>query len=133
MTSAIKKITPLLFVEKIEDCLEFWRERMGFEILDKFIFEDRLGYIMLGRENSAIMYQTRDCVRDDLPTFSEMEYHHAHLIYIQVEDILSVNDILQQSPEIEIIVPLRETHYGAREIFIRDPAGNAIAFAEHKD
>jgi hypothetical protein len=36
------------------------------------------------------------------------------------------------APNLEVVVPERETAYGAHEIFVRDPAGNVVGFAEHR-
>lgn len=123
----LKKLTPVLFVEKIEPCLPFWVERLGFEKTAEVPEGDALGFVMLTRDNVVVMLQTRSSLAKDVPALAEERSRS--FLFIEVDDI----DALAQRLEgADVVVPMRETFYGAREIGVRDPAGNVVTFAQFK-
>ena len=73
------------------------------------------------------MLQTMDSARDDDPRLVEGLAPGQGVVYLEVTNLEAIESILE--PE-EIAVPRRTTFYGAREIFVRDPAGNLLGFAE---
>ena len=63
---SVKKVTPLLFVEEIEPCLSFW-EKVGFTRGPEVPHGDKLGFVILQKDDVEIMYQTRASVAADIP------------------------------------------------------------------
>ena len=45
----MKKLTPDLIVPRIETCLPFWMDRLGFEKLDEVPEGNELGFVILKR------------------------------------------------------------------------------------
>ena len=121
----MKSITPNLIVESIEDCLPFW-ERLGFERTATVPDGDRIGFVILRHGAVELMLQSRSSVRGDVPEAAEGPYRSA--LYIGVDDLGPIRDALGDT---ERVVPERTTFYGAREIIVRDPAGNLVSFAMH--
>jgi hypothetical protein len=119
------RITPVLFVEAIEPVLPFWVERLGFTVTAEVPEGDRLGFVILQREGVEIMYQTRESVRGDVPPLADAPLRGSFL-FIQVDDL---NDVERRLDGVERVVPRRTTFYGADEIIVREPAGNAVTFA----
>jgi hypothetical protein len=64
---AMTKLTPIFVVERIEPCLDFWVNRLGFAKTAEVPHGDSLGFVILVRGNVEIMYQSRDSIRDDAP------------------------------------------------------------------
>jgi uncharacterized glyoxalase superfamily protein PhnB len=125
-TVSVRKITPLLYVEAIEPVLEFWTERLGFEVVAEVPEGDRLGFVLLQRDGSEVMYQARVSVEKDMPVLAD----HAMggtMLYIEVEDL---DDVERRLHGVERLVPRRTTFYGAQEIVVREPAGNVVAFSQ---
>lgn len=120
----MKKITPVLIVESIEDCLPFWVERFGFTKTVEFPVGDRLGFVILNHGPVEVMLQSRASVAEDAPALAREAYRSA--LYIEVADLAP---IVRAAQGLEIVVPERTTFYGAREIGVRDPASNVISFA----
>jgi uncharacterized glyoxalase superfamily protein PhnB len=120
----LKKLTPVLFVEAIEPCLPFWVERLGFEKTVEVPHGDRLGFVMLVRDDVEVMLQTRASVAEDVPALAAEPSRS--FLYIEVADLAPVVERLQNA---EIVIPVRKTFYGATEIGVRDPAGNVIVFS----
>ena len=121
----MKKITPVLMVEEIEPVLPFWVDRLGFEKTVELPHGDRLGFVILARDGLEIMYQTVDSVRADVPPLADTPPASAFL-FIEVDDLEPVVKALEG---ITPVVPRRQTFYGADELIVRDPAGNAVTFA----
>jgi uncharacterized glyoxalase superfamily protein PhnB len=120
----MKKLTPVLVVDAIEPCLEFWVGRLGWTKTVAVPQGDRLGFVILQSGAAELMYQTRESVRHDVPALAERDYHTA--LFVEVEDLEAVARAVEGAPR---VFPLRETFYGSREIGVREPAGNAVTFA----
>lgn len=121
----MKKLTPILVVETIEECLPFWVDRLGFQRTLEIPEGDRLGFVMLVNGSVEVMLQSRASVRNDLPVLADDEYRS--VLYVEVEELEPVEAALEG---VEQVFPRRETFYGSTEIGVRDPAGNAITFAQ---
>ena len=61
------QLTPVLFVETIEPCLDFWEKGLGFKRLGEVPGEAGLVFVMLGNDAAQVMYQTHKSLVDDLP------------------------------------------------------------------
>jgi uncharacterized glyoxalase superfamily protein PhnB len=123
----MKRLVPVLFVEKIEPCLPFWVERLGFEKTTEVPEGDALGFVILARGNVEVMLQTRASLKKDVPALAEEPSRS--FLYIEVNDL---EEFIKRLEGADVVVPVRDTFYGAREIGVRDPAGNVITFAHFK-
>jgi len=124
----LKKLTPVLMVEKIEPCLDLWIKRLGFEKTVEVPEGSELGFVILIRDGVEIMYQSRASVAKDVPHFATRALGQSN-IYIEVDDIDATERALKG---MKLAVPRRKTFYGAEEVGIQDPAGNVVMFAEMK-
>jgi hypothetical protein len=69
----VRKLTPVLYVEEIEPCLDFWYQ-LGFEKTAEVPEGDRLGFAILKKDVVEIMYQTRASVGNDIPVLNKTFY-----------------------------------------------------------
>ena len=122
----IKKVTPLLVVDKIEPSLGFY-EKLGYGVVISVPLEDRLGFVLLAQGESQIMLQTRHSLVADLPAVATAGA--TSLLYVDVE---SLEAALVAAAGSEILVPTRTTFYGAKEAFVREASGQIVAFAEEE-
>lgn len=124
----MKKLTPVLIVEKIEPVLPLW-EALGFEKTVEVPHEKSLGFVILKNGPVEVMYQTVDSVRaDEAKTLERRTPVGGSSLYIEVERLA---DVVKRLPKgTDVIVKERKTFYGATETIIRDAAGNIIDFAE---
>jgi uncharacterized glyoxalase superfamily protein PhnB len=125
--SAMKKLTPVLIVERIEPCLPFWIERLGFQKTVEVPEGDRLGFVILTKGDVEVMYQSRASVTKDVPALATPSGPSSTILYIEVEKLDSV---IQALKGIDLVVPKRKTFYGATEIGVREPGGTVVVFAE---
>jgi uncharacterized glyoxalase superfamily protein PhnB len=123
----MKKVTPILVVEAIEPCLPFWTERLGFAVTAQVPEGDRLGFVILQRDAVEVMYQTRSGIAADVPSVAESGAGSRSLLFVEVAD---VDDVARRLEGVEVVVPMRTTFYGAREIFVRAPCGTVVGFAQ---
>lgn len=124
--SALRKLTPILYVESIDPVLPFWVDRLGFRVTGEAMEGDRLGFVMMERDGVEVMLQTRESVENDVPSIADTPMGGA-ILFIQVADLDTIEAALDG---VEILVPRRTTPYGAEEIFVREPGGNVVGFAE---
>jgi uncharacterized glyoxalase superfamily protein PhnB len=123
----LKKLTPVLLVEEIEPCLPFWVERLGFQKTVEVPDGNKLGFVILAKDNIEIMYQSHASAEKDVPGLLQWPLKPATFLYIEVTDL---DGIIQRLQGVPVAVPVRTTFYGAREIGVREPGGNVVAFAE---
>lgn len=123
----LNKLTPVLVVDIIEPCLPFWTERLGFAKTVEVPEGDRLGFVILAKDGIEVMYQSRESVRKDIPPLADAPAGGTNL-YIDVADLAAVERAVTG---VEIVVPRRKTFYGADEIGVREPGGNAVIFGQH--
>jgi uncharacterized glyoxalase superfamily protein PhnB len=126
MSGRMKKLTPNLIVDRIEDCLPFWVDRLGFAKTVEVPHESSLGFVILKRGETELMLQSRASLRGDVAVLAEDAYRS--VLYLEVDDLAPIRKALAGWPA---VVPERTTFYGAREIIVKDPAGNAVFFAAH--
>ena len=123
----IKKLTPILFVEKIEPVLPFWTEHLGFVKTIEVPEGDRLAFVILQQGTVEVMYQTYASVEKDLPAILPEVRKGPTFLYIEVENLDALKPALKSA---DVYLPERNTFYGAREIGVRDPAGHFLTFAQ---
>ena len=124
---AVKKLTPVLFVEKIEPVLPLWTERLGFQKTVEVPGDGGLAFVILQQGKVEVMYQTYASVAKDLPQVLSEASKGPTFLYIEVESLDALKPALASAP---VYLPERRTFYGAREIGIRDAAGHYLTFAE---
>ena len=125
--TAFRKMQSVLLVDRIEPCLEFWVDRLGFEVRVQVEAEDHLEFAALCRDDVEVLFRTRDSLHDDTPGLIDSGEHQPWVVmYIEVDDLV---DLMPRLEGVEIVVPMRETIFGTREIFVREPSGRILAIA----
>jgi uncharacterized glyoxalase superfamily protein PhnB len=125
---ALKQLTPVLIVEAVEPCLQFWVDRLGFAIANQVPGPDgKLIFASVQLGPVEIMYQTRASVIDEQPGTAKDLMGHSVALFITVENLDTVMDSLDGAP---VVKPRHKTFYGSTEIYVREPGGNTVGFAE---
>lgn len=123
----VKRITPVLYVNEIEPCVAFWVERMGFKTTAEVPDGDRLGFVILERGGLEIMYQSFSSAEKDAPAVAKEIHGGRSFLYVEVDNVQNVIDAMKGA---NVVIPLRTTFYGSKEIGVKDPAGHVVVFAE---
>jgi uncharacterized glyoxalase superfamily protein PhnB len=123
----VKRITPVLFVEDVEPCVRFWVDRMGFQKTAEVPDGSKLAFAMLQKGSVELMYQSYASADKDVSTVSQVVRKGPTFLYVKVD---SLDQAIAAVKGAEIVMPVRETFYGSKEIGIKDPAGHIVTFAE---
>jgi uncharacterized glyoxalase superfamily protein PhnB len=126
-TMMMKRITPVLFVEEVEPCVKFWVERLGFEKTAEVPEGNQLAFAMLQKGSVELMYQSYASADKDVAAISQVVRKGPSFLYVEVDSLDQTIAAIQGA---EVVIPVRTTFYGAREISIKDPAGHFVTFAE---
>jgi catechol 2,3-dioxygenase-like lactoylglutathione lyase family enzyme len=121
------KITPILLVDEIEPSLKFWVDKLGFEKTVEVPEGDKLAFVILQKDGTEVMLQSRESVRKDVGNAAAgplLELGSS--LYIEVDDF---GDARKRVKDAEVLVPERVTFYGMREIFVREPGRHVVGFA----
>jgi uncharacterized glyoxalase superfamily protein PhnB len=123
----ILRLTPVLFVDRIEPILQFWTQQLGFTQQTQVPHGEVLGFVILERDGVEIMFQTLDSARADLADVAKRFKLNTVLQFIEVD---SLDDVLQTLSGYDLLTPVRTTFYGMREAVVADPAGFILVFAQ---
>lgn len=123
----LKKLTPVLVVDRVEPCLAFWTERFGFTVSNQVPGADgALVFASVEAGSVEVMYQTRASVEAD---FAETVAPpgNAVVLFITVESLDSVEAAVAGAP---VVKARHTTFYGSTELYVREPGGFMVGFAE---
>jgi uncharacterized glyoxalase superfamily protein PhnB len=123
----VKRITPVLYAKEIEPCLDFWIQRLGFQKTVEVPDGDHLAFAILQKGDVELMYQSIANAEKDAPAIAKDISGQRTFLYVEVARL---DDVIAAIKGVNIVLPVRTTFYGAKEIGIKDPAGHMIVFAE---
>ena len=123
----ILRSTPILLVDRIEPHLEFWRDRMGYELTAQVPHGEGAGFVILTRDGQELMMQTHASAADDLPEVGRRAASRGVAFFHEVDDL---DDAMRRTEGLEVVGGPRTAAYGMREIFVVDKAGFVHGYAQ---
>ena len=126
-SAEVKKITPILFAEEIESCIQFWTEKLGFQKTIKVPEGNRTGFVLLEKNGLELMYQSFASVDKDNAAIGAKVRKGPSFLYIEVADL---DAALAATKGAEMVMPVRTTFYQSKEFGIQDPVGHYLIFAQ---
>lgn len=126
-TMIVNKLTPVLLVPEVEPCLRFWVERLGFVKTVEVPEGEALGFVILQKGSLELMYQSYASVEKDAPAAMRALSKGPTYLYVEVEDLEQVIVAVEGA---EVVMPVRTTFYGAKEVGVKEPAGHIVIFAQ---
>ena len=124
----VERLSPVLIVEAVEPCLRFWTERLGFTVENEVPGPD--GALVFASVKSGaveIMYQTRASVLADGAGSADELHGHSTVLFITVSNL---DDVEKATAGVPIVKPRHATFYGSIELYVKEPGGNTIGFAQ---
>jgi uncharacterized glyoxalase superfamily protein PhnB len=122
---ALKKLTPNLYTDDVESCVDFWVKRLNFEKTIEVPGDGgRIQFAALQQGNLELMYGTYASVDKDIGGSYQ---RGTSFLFIEVDDLDSVFAAMHG---IAIVLPVHKTFYGATEFTVKDPAGHLVTFAQ---
>jgi uncharacterized glyoxalase superfamily protein PhnB len=128
MSVTVDRLSPVLVVEAVEPCLRFWADALGFAVDNQVPGPD--GALVFASVKSGaveIMYQTRASVVADTPDAAAELRGHSTVLFITVPSLDAVERAVAGAP---VVKPRHKTFYGSEELYIKEPGGNTVGFAQ---
>ncbi len=129
-TFGLQHLTPVLVVDEVEPCLRFWVDTLGFTAENEVPGEDgKLVFASVKAGDVEVMYQTRVSVLAQRPDAAAELAGHSTVLFITVDDLDRIEKAVASAP---VVKPRHDTFYGTTELYVREPGGNCVGFAEFK-
>jgi uncharacterized glyoxalase superfamily protein PhnB len=123
---AVKKMTPNLYAEDVEACIQFWVERLSFEKTVEVPDDTgKLAFAALEKGPIELMYGSYASLKKDAEVSRSFE-RGTSFLFLEVDDLDAALAAMQGVP---IVAPEHKTFYGSTEFTVKDPAGHLITFA----
>jgi uncharacterized glyoxalase superfamily protein PhnB len=121
-------LAPVLLVDRVEPCVAFWVDRFGFEARNQTPWHDgTVFFASVVKGDLEIMYQTRQSVLADQPdAAAELAGRSASLFFT----VPNLDDVERATIDAPVVKPRHRTPYGSTEIYVREPGGNVVGFAQ---
>ena len=125
---ALGRLTPVLVVDAVEPCITFWTDRLGFTAENQVPGDDgKLIFASVKKGDIEVMYQTRGSVIAERPESASELTGHSTALFITTDDLDAVERAVADAP---VVSPRHTTFYGSTEIYVREPGGNTVGFAQ---
>ncbi|PYQ46865.1 MAG: hypothetical protein DMF78_25220 [Acidobacteria bacterium] len=122
------RLTPVMVVDAVEPCLRFWTDRLGFNVENEVPGHDgKLVFASAQKDGMEVMYQTRASVVAETPGAAAELAGHSIVLFITVADLDAVEKAVAGAP---VVKARHQTFYGSTEIYVREPGGNTVGFAQ---
>lgn len=121
----LRKSTPVLPVPSIEASLPFW-EAVGFTRTVEVPHGEALGFVILAGHGIELMLQSHASVSEDVPALADDARQGRAFLFVEVAELEPVEQALSAYP---VVLPRRQTFYGATEVGYREPGGHVVTFA----
>jgi uncharacterized glyoxalase superfamily protein PhnB len=126
----LRHLTPVLVVDDVEPCLRFWTERLGFTAETQVPGDNaKLVFASARAGDVEVMYQTRASVLAERPDAADEVVGHSTVLFITVDDLDPIEASVSGAP---IVKPRHDTFYGSTELYVKEPGGNLVGFAQFK-
>lgn len=128
MAIDIKGIAPLLSVFDMPASLAFYRDKLGFELVQDSGQGDNSGWVMLEMNGVQVMLNTAydDDERPAAPDPAHIAVHHDTCIYFGCPDPDAAYKYLKEKG-IDLNPP-EIAPYGMKQLYLNDPDGYSLCF-----
>ena len=124
----VNKSTPVLHVKSVEPSLKFWTERFGFRKTIEVPEGNHIGFVALENDAVEVMYQTYSGMQADPSNpLAKAVDQGPSFLFMEVSDINVVAAALRGA---EVVQPIHESSYGAKEIVVKEPGGHFVIFSQ---
>ena len=126
----LQHLTPVLVVDEVERCVRFWTEKLGFTAENQVPGDNgKLVFASAKAGDVEVMYQTRASVLAGRPEAADELVGHSTVLFITVDDLGRIEMAVAGAP---VVKPRHDTFYGTTELYVKEPGGNLVGFAQFK-
>ena len=128
MAPLVTHLAPVLIVDDVKLCIDFWVDRFGFTKENEVPGPD--GTLVFASVKSEarveIMYQSTASVLAEDPKSGADLKGHSVALFLQVSDLDTAEAAAKGAP---VVKARHKTFYGSTEFYIKEPGGNTVGFA----
>ena len=124
----LKKLTPNLMVEDVQQTLSFYRDVLGFQVQMTLPDQPPFDFAIVGRDQVELMFQSRASLSVNVPVLLGQPIGASQTLYIEVENLQKLYEELRN--QVDVVVDLHTTFYGTQEFYFRDVNGYILSFSE---
>lgn len=124
----LKKLTPNLMVEDVQQTLSFYSDVLGFKVLMTLPDQPPFGFAIVQRDQVELMFQSRSSLSENVPALMGHPIGASQTFYIEVQGLTKLYENLRN--KVDIVVDLHTTFYGTQEFYFRDVNGYILSFTE---
>ena len=124
----LKKLTPNLMVEDVQQTIAFYQNVLGFKVVMTLPDQAPFDFAIVQRDSVELMFQSRASLSDNVPVLSGHSIGASQTFYIEVEGVKDLYENLRG--KVDIVVDLHTTFYGTQEFYFRDVNGYILSFSE---
>ena len=124
----LKKLTPNLMVEDVQQTLAFYHDVLGFKVLMTLPDRPPFNFAIVQRDEVELMFQSRSSLSENVPALTGHPIGASQTFYIEVEGLAKLYEDLRD--RVEIVVDLHTTFYGTQEFYFKDVNGYILSFTE---
>ena len=124
----LKKLTPNLMVEDVQQTLAFYHDVLGFKVLMTLPDQPPFNFAIVQRDEVELMFQSRSSLSENVPALTGHPIGASQTFYIEVEGLAKLYEDLRD--RVEIVVDLHTTFYGTQEFYFKDVNGYILSFTE---
>jgi uncharacterized glyoxalase superfamily protein PhnB len=123
----VKALAPVLIVDDVRTCIDFWVSRFGFTTENEVPGPDgTLVFASVKTPGVEIMYQSTASVLAEDPGSAASLKGHSVALFLTVSDLDAVEAAAKGAP---VVKARHKTFYGSTELYIREPGGNTVGFS----
>ena len=123
-----KSLTPILIVQSVDRAVDFYRDVLGFDVVNRMPQSGRADWALLRLDDVEIMLEDEIAVAQDLSEYDVGRIGASVIFYIEVSDVRGLHSRLRE--RIKLTRDLHATPYGANEFTMRDLNGYYLTFSE---
>ena len=121
-------LAPVLVVDRVEPCVAFWVGCFGFTVQHQVPGDDgAIFFASVVKDGIELMYQTRASVEADPVTRRDRVDGTSTVLYFNVANLDDVERAIAGAP---VVKARHQTPYGSSEIYVREPGGHLVGFAQ---
>ena len=124
----LKKLTPNLMVEDVQQTLAFYQDVLGFKVVMTLPDQPPFDFSIVQRDQVEVMFQSRASLSENVPALSGHAIGASQTFYIEVQGLKDLYESLRD--KVDIVVDLHTTFYGTQEFYFRDVNGYILSFSE---
>ena len=128
LTLTTSKLTPNLVVSDVSRAIAFYRDVLGFKLVQTVPDAPPFVFAILQSGPVEIFLNAREAVEAEYPPFKGRPIGGTLTLFIEIEHINEVHAALKD--RVNIVMPYEKKWYGVTEFAFTDPDGYIITFAQ---